>query len=136
MTTLIFSGAATIDKIWPLLRAGIESALETSHEECTIDDIYEGIKLGRTIVLYVAEKQSYFGMVIGMYNFPRYKIARVLLGFGKNICKEKASWEIVEDWARQNGCKYIEAWVATESRAKLFSRFGFKKTYQIVRSVL
>lgn len=125
-----------IERVWPQVQDGIASALETSCGEATVEDTKIGLIAGRTILLLLYKGESYFGMVVGLYNFPKFKIARVLLGFGTRICCEKDEWELARTWAREQGCKCIEAWVATESRARMFRRFGFRKTYQIIRSEL
>jgi hypothetical protein len=123
-----------IDVFWPVIVDGMGRALETSNGECTIDDIKAGLTNGTTRLLFLSRNDSYFGMVVQILAFPRFKIARVMLGFGKGICLEKSEWKVAEKWAKEQGCKYLEAWVATESRARMFRRFGFKKTYQIIRS--
>ena len=125
-----------IESIWPLVLNGIEKALATSNGEGSAEAIKTGLMNGTTQLLFVSRNESYFGMVVQILAFPNYKIARVILGFGKGICLEKSEWKVAEQWAKDLGCKYLEAWVATESRARMFARFGFKKTYQIIRSEL
>ena len=128
--------ADKIDEVWPLIVGGITRALKTSNGESSPEQTKQGLKSGATQLLYLEKNNSYFGMVVGLYNFPNYKIARVLLGFGKGIILEREEWREAENWARSMGCACFEAWVATESRARMFARFGFKKTYQIIRSEL
>jgi hypothetical protein len=128
--------ASQIGEVWPLIEKGIEDALETSEGESTPAQVKQGLEAGRTRLVMLQRNKSYFGMVIVLLDFPQFRIARILLGFGRGICVEKSEWSLLEGWARENGCACLEAWVATESRARMFRRFGFEKTYQIIRSKL
>jgi hypothetical protein len=124
------------DLIWDDIRPEIVRALATSNGEGTPEDCLEGLKAGRTKMLLFPSETAQFGVVIQFLNFPRMKIVRVLLAFGKNMRDVGHAIQEAEEWCRQQGCKAVEAWVATDSRVRLFSRIGYKRRYTIIRKEL
>lgn len=126
-----------IDALWPHIVVGVEKALQTSNGEATAEDTKEGLKAGRTTLLLFSSEAGWVGIVYMFLAFPRFKIARVLLAFGRHMATMAAEIEVAEAWAKDQGCKYVEAWVATESRARLFARLGYaERPYTIIRKRL
>ena len=125
-----------IDTIWPDIRPEIERALETSNGEATAEDTRLGLVRGSTKLILFPSETAAFGVVWQMLAFPKYKIARVLLAFGKNMPAVARAIETAEQWGKSQGAKYVEAWVATDSRVRLFKRFGYERTYTIIRKEL
>ena len=126
----------SIDALWPAVRGDIARALATSNGEATVDDTLLGLRRGATSLMLFFDGDAYFGVVCQFLVFPQFKIARVLPAFGKNMRQVDYAIEEAEKWAKTQGCKCIEAWVATQSRVRLFSRFGYEPTYTIVRKDL
>ena len=125
-----------IDSIWELVKPGIENALATSNGEGTAEDTRLGLVAGRTRLMMLWKDGASLGIVFMFLNFPRFKIARVLLLFGENMRLLVDGMNAAETWAKEQGCKLIEGWVATESRQRLFSLYGYKPTYTILRKAL
>jgi len=125
-----------IDRIWGDIKVDIERALATSHGEGTAEHIRMGLKRGTSKLILFPSDTAAFGVVYQMLGFPNYKIARVMLAFGKNMKDVSVAIETAEQWGKEQGAKYVEAWVATESRVRLFKRFGYDKTYTIIRKEL
>ena len=131
---LVAPGA--IDSVWELIAPGIEKALATSNGEATVEDTRAGLRAGRTQLMMLWQDGASLGIVFMMLNFPQYKIARVLLAFGENMRLLADGMKAAEAWAKDQGCEYIEGWVASRSRERLFARFGYKPTYTILRKAL
>lgn len=126
-----------IEVVWPKIEDGVADAVSVSHGEGTVDDVKAGLLNGATtLLMLVDDGVAAAGIVVGLYNFPQFKIARVLLLFGSGLDKMDEAVKRAEDWARSNGCKCVEGWVATQSRIKLFSKFGYKPVYEILRKEL
>jgi hypothetical protein len=125
-----------IDRIWNDIKPEIERALATSNGEATAEDTRQGLVRGTTKLILFPSETAAFGVVWQMLAFPKYKIARVLLAFGKNMRDVSVAIETAEQWGKAQGAKYVEAWVATDSRVRLFKRFGYDKTYTIIRKEL
>lgn len=124
------------DLIWPDIRPEIVRALETCDGEAGPEDILAGLKRGTSKMLLFKRGEGHFGCVYQMLAFPRFKVARVHLAFGKNMRDVAQAIEAAEQWGKSQGCKYVEGFVATDSRVRLFSRFGYRKTYTVVRKEL
>lgn len=122
-----------IESMWPQIEAGISRALKSSSGESTVEDTKAGLLSGRTRLLMFGEA---LGVVLMMISFPRYKVARVLLMFGKGIAVAKGALEEAERWAKDQGCSYVEGWVSSASRSRLFGRYGYEPTYLILRKGL
>lgn len=125
-----------IEGMWPLVENGIARALATSNGEGTVEDTKKGLLAGRTKLMVLWEGDSVLGAVFMLLDFPRYRIARVLLLFGQGMEALREVMESGEKWAKSQGCRYVEGWVASPSRERLFSRFGYRPTYRILRKEL
>lgn len=125
-----------IGEVWTFLEPWIARALETSNGEATPEATREGLENGRTSLMFFESNKGFVGIVFMFLNFPCFKIARILLAFGSDMSAMKKDFEIAEAWAKDQGCAYVEAWIATESRKRLFSRFGYEPAYTIIRKKL
>lgn len=125
-----------IEKVWPYVAPGVQEALESSCGEASVEDTKQGLLAGRTQLLLMDDGGSNLGVVFQFLNFPQFKIARVLLLFGEGMERLRAVMACAEEWGKTQGCKHIEAWVASDSRERLFNRFGYERTYRIVRKAL
>lgn len=128
--------AKDIEAVWPHVRAGVEQALERCHGEATEADTKAYLLAGRTHLALLSRGDSTVGIVFMFIYHPRYKIARVLLLFGERMSGLAELMESAERWAKSQGCRYVEGWVGSRSRERLFSRFGYEDTYTILRKEL
>lgn len=127
---------SAIDAIWPFVRDGVARALESSEGEATPEDTRKGLVAGRTRLMLMQDGEANLGVVFMILDFPRMRIARVLLAFGNRMAWLRDAMEVGEQWAKSQGCSAVEGWVATESRARLFSRWGYTPSYTIIRKRL
>lgn len=125
-----------IDAIWPLIAGGVERALASADGEATVEDTRAGLLAGRTQLAIIVSKRSLLGIVFMFLNFPRYKIARILLAFGHDMEGAREAMDCGERWAKEQGCRYCEAWVSTAARERMFGRYGYKPAYRILRKAL
>ena len=134
MSKFIIVPPDRIEEVWPIVASGIARAIDSADGEATVEDTMMELKLGRSsLVLLESDKGAVCGMVILFCNFPQYRICRVLLAFGRNIAGDPDLEAEFEAWAAARGAKYIEAWVSTDSRARLFKRHGYQPAYQVIR---
>lgn len=125
-----------IETVWPNVVNGVISALETSNGEGTVQDTKDGLLAGRTQLGILDNPANPIGVVFSIIAYPKYKVARVYLMFGKGTLENKIALEEGEALFREWGCKYVEAWVATKSRERLFERLGYLPAYTILRKPL
>lgn len=130
------AGADEIPGLWPMIRGGVMRALETSDGESTVDDIREGLVAGRTSLGVMQTDGALLGVVFKILAFQRFKVARILLAFGRDMEGLRDVMREGERWARAQGCSYVEGWAGTPSRARLFRRYGYEPRYTVVRKKL
>lgn len=122
-----------IESVWKDISPGITRALDTASGEATPEDTKLGLVAGRTQLLMMWDGPAVLGVVFQILSFPRYKIARVLVAFGKDMRALERAIRSAEAWGKEQGCEYVEGWVATRSRERLFARFGYSRAYTIIR---
>lgn len=125
-----------IDPIWPYIEDGVATAVAEAHGEVTTKDMRDGLRSGAMSILLMSRGAATVGVVFKFMHYPQFKIARVLLLFGERMAGVSGIMERAEQWAKSNGCKFVEGWVSTRSRQRLFSRFGYQEVYTIVRKEL
>ncbi len=122
-----------VAEVWPYVEGGVERALATSDGEATVGDTLSGLVGGRTKLALLRRDGALLGVVFQFLAFPRYRIARILLAFGRDMKGVADVIERAEAYAHDNGCRYVEGWVATSGRERLFAKFGYERQYVIVR---
>ena len=122
--------------MWPYIKDGVALTLAEANGEADAEDTKRSLLDGRAKLVIMDEDGGTIGCIYVFLHMPKYKIARVLLLFGGPMSRMRSVMDEVEaEWKKQ-GCRYSEGCVPTESRARLFSRFGYKPVYQVVRKKL
>lgn len=125
-----------IEDVWGDIVEGVKRAIDVSHGESSIDDIKKFLVDGEMMLLLMRQNTGAFGVIWSLQTFPQYKVGRIFLAFGKDLWQMKDAIEAAAQWGKRLGCAYIEAWCPTESRARLFSLFGYKPVYTVIRKKL
>jgi hypothetical protein len=122
--------------IWEHVRPALDCAISLARGEATADDFLAGLKAGRTKMILFPSETAEFGIIMQFVQFPRYKVARILLAFGRGMRDVGDAMIECEAWFKSQGCRAVDAWCATDSRVRLFKRFGYGKAYTIIRKEL
>ena len=125
-----------VDQVWSLIAPGVARALETSDGETDLESTRAALATGRTTLMLFGGEDSYFGVIFQFLTFPKAKVFRIILAFGKRMEDQRKAFAEAEAWAKRQGCKWVEAWVATESRVRLFGRYGYRPRYTVIRKEL
>jgi hypothetical protein len=137
VSKLFIVSAQAVDDVWPMVADGVAEALASTDGEGTPDDAKAALKAGKTaLLLMVEDGKAAVGLIVGIYDWPQYRIARVHLLFGNGLHLLDEAIAQAEEWAVTVGCKVVEGWVATKSRARLFGRMGYEPKYEVVRKSL
>lgn len=127
-----------LPEVWPLIEHSVRRVLSLAGGATwvTPQSTLKALREEKTFLLLFAAHGTKLGIIIEFVQLPGYKLARVLFAFGREMGQLVEEIAIAEEWVKQQGCKYIDASVRTESRARLFSRFGYKPAYTMLRKEL
>lgn len=105
-------------------------------DESTLEDVQEGLLAGRLRLLLLRNEPSQMGAVVCIVKFHRCSVLRVLYAFGRGMQDLRPAMDAAEAWAKGQGCKYMEGYVPTRSRERLFQKFGYSRKYAVLRKSL
>lgn len=88
----------------------------------------------KTFLVLCDGPKGEYGVIVAFSQLPTYKVGRILHAFGKGMRKNDV--DVFHQWMKLQGCKYVEATVRTESRQRLFKRFGYDYEYTLLRKDL
>lgn len=127
-----------LPEVWPRIENAVRAVLSLAggHSWVTPESTLKALQAEKTFLLLFAARGTELGIVIEFIQMPNYKLARVLFAFGREMGQLVDEIAIAEEWVKLQGCKYIDASVRTESRVRLFSRFGYKPAYTMLRKEL
>ena len=121
----------------PMLDASCKSN-EIGVLDITPDNIYLLAVTGMC-VLFVGREDGKPKVVVAIqfHDTNGHKGADIIAMGGERLMKFKAAyWNLILDWLKANGCKFLDAY-ANERLAKIYmSKFGFEKSCSLVRMVL
>lgn len=132
-TRLIGIPHVSLDLQWETAKPLLQKALDLGYGELTIDDVYRLIK-ARTMQLWLVANKD--GKIIiaattEIINYPAYRVCRICLLGGKQMMENLDALDQLYTWARDNGCKRVEAMVR-EGMAKRLKERDYKKLYTVV----
>lgn len=124
-----------VDTKWPRVEPIVAKAFRDSFDDFSIEDVYGWLK-ARKMHLLVYETQDKTDELACIFEFvvhPGRKIMRIVLLAGHGFDEAYPEWENeVEAFARKVGCDALEAW-CRDPQARLFSRWGMQKQFNVVR---
>jgi hypothetical protein len=128
----------TVDQVWPLIEARIEEACLTSREKETAFDVRRDARYGERQVWVIWDgdaKEVLAVVVTQLINHPRKRTCRI------NICvgEQRERWQhhirIIENWARENGCRGMEL-MARPGWSRVLKQHGYDTTHHMVEKDL
>lgn len=139
--TIEMLSAEQVDDEWaalePMLAASCKSN-EVGILDITPDDIHMLAVTGMC-VLFIGRENAIPKVVVAIqFNDTNgHKGADIIAMGGERLLKFKdAYWNLILDWLKANGCKFLDAY-ANERLAKIYmSKFGFNKSCSLVRMTL
>jgi hypothetical protein len=130
-----------VTEMWPVLEPYFDAACngnEIAKDELTAKDIHVLAAAGVVAVFVCFEDDDpacVFGVQFNTTN--GHKCADIMALAGRNLMRfKKAYWNVILEWLRANGVKFLDAY-APERLAKIYlNRFGFNKSCMYVRMAL
>ena len=123
-----------VDDFWSESLPWIESALKHGHGEFEADDIHDALvnKDMQLWVIYEKPKNNIVLVVVTqILDYPRMKVCRIVVLGGESHLLWETKLFILEEWAKEQGCKRIEAYCRDGLQKKL-EKLGYKKLYNWV----
>jgi hypothetical protein len=120
-----------VPSAWPKVKPYIESALDHSKGDYTVDHAQAYATTGRWILIVAAEGETIHGAAtVELFNRPNARVALVTAIGGKMISNQETFAQLKALLATF-GATVIEG-AAREAIARLWSRYGFEEKYRIV----
>jgi hypothetical protein len=130
-----------VTELWPVLEPHFDAACKGNEiAEDTMDakDIYV-LAITGLVAVFVGFENGEPACVLGIqFNTANgHKCADVMALAGHGLTRFKAAyWNIILEWLKANGVKFLDAY-APERLAKIYmKRFGFNKSCTYVRMTL
>lgn len=130
-----------VTELWPVLEPHFEAACashEIAQDEMDAKDIYVLAVAGAVAVFVGFEDGDPACVLVIQFNLTNgRKGADIVVLGGRNLVQFKiAYWEIILEWLRANGVKFLDAY-ANDRLARMYRRrFGFTKSCSYVRMTL
>lgn len=124
-----------IDARWEEVAPVIARGFRDDFDDFTLEDLHTWLKAGKMrLLVYCSKDESVdLACVFEIVNHPGRRLMRIVALVGKNFGAAFPSWESeVEGFARKLGCDALEAW-CRDPQARLFSRWGMEKQFNVVR---
>jgi hypothetical protein len=123
--------SAWVNRVWPAAAPHIESALEWSNGEYTVEHARVLVTTGQWLLLVAADGDQIHGAAtMTLFNRPADRVAFITAIGGAGITS-RDSFAQLKAIAAANGATMVEG-AARESIARLWRRYGFEEKYRIV----
>ena len=126
--------ADMIEGVWNEVGQWIEKALSYGNGEFAIEDIYNALterEMQLWIIYEMPEKKIVLAVITQIITYPQKKTCRVVaLGGESHLLWERRLF-ILEEWAKQEGCENVEAFVRS-GLAKKMKHLGYNNIYTVV----
>ena len=133
MLSIKYVPIPNIYHIWEDVKKFIESALEYSDGDYTLDHVKVFLTNGSWLLLIAVEDEQIKGAAaINFINMPNDRIGFIVAMGGRLISNED-TYEQLVSIMKAHGATKMQC-TARESTARLWSRYGFKEKYAIVEA--
>lgn len=118
----------------PMLESVVK---EAAKGEFTVDDLYELNLQGKAITTLIEKDGNpAMAMVFEFVHYPQMMAVNIMALGGGYLDESIAEfWEQFKQWCKDAGAVAIEA-SCSPGMTRLLSKYGFKPTYQLVRTEL
>lgn len=126
-----------VAQYWLRCGALIESGLAPSEQEVNASDVLAQLIAGRSVLVAVEDDVGavVLALVVQLIPFPNYTVAHVLSIGGRRTKDLQEHWGYLKAWMRQQGASKVQG-MCQPAQARLWRRFGFTPSYQVVRQDL
>jgi hypothetical protein len=118
--------------MWPKIEKYVQSAMEHSHGDYTIDQIRLLINTGQWLLMVAVDEQGevHGAAASSFLNYPNSRVAFITFIGGKLISNQE-TFKQMSDILGQHGATKIQG-MARPSIARLWKRYGFQERTTLV----
>lgn len=126
-----------LDFYWPIVSEYIESALEHTDGEISLEDIHSDIVNRERQLWIIKHDDRYIAAVVTqIYSYNSgIKIGEVTIAGGKDHKLWDHFTDVVGEWFKSQGCKFIDI-IGRPGWQRLYKDRGFKTAYVQLRKKL
>ena len=119
-------------QMWPRIEKYVQSAMEHSHGDYTIDQIRLLINTGQWLLMVAVDEQGevHGAAASSFLNYPNSRVAFITFIGGKLISNQE-TFKQMSDILEQHGATKIQG-MARPSIARLWKRYGFQERTTLV----
>lgn len=119
--------------VWDQVQPLLLKALERTRQEYGLEEVLEGIQnLQMQLWCVSRDNKIHAAMVTEIRRYPRYPTLQILILAGEHSKHWNRLWPLVENFAREWKCEYIEA-LARPGVERLFREAtGMKEQYRLL----
>ena len=119
-------------QMWPKIEKYVQSAMEHSHGDYTIDQIRLLINTGQWLLMVAVDEQGevHGAAASSFLNYPNSRVAFITFIGGKLISNQE-TFKQMSDILGQHGATKIQG-MARPSIARLWKRYGFQERTTLV----
>lgn len=128
--TLTHINPIYLDAVWPKVVGLLSSAVAKAKGEITLDQLRYQVLSGRAHLLVTEDSgEVVSAATVEFVNYPNFRVAYCSFMAGST---GSGQFEALKNWAVEQGASRIDCWT-DDATARLFSRFGFAKQYNVLR---
>lgn len=135
---LIIATKDILDTYWSQTAEILQPCIDTMYGEMTMQDVYEGILAGRMYCIIAKNDTGEIpdvalAMIMETATYPRFTALHITAIGGRQLdLFQSKFWNHVCSWAFMSGVRKMQASVSP-AMARIVSRYGFEKVYEMVR---
>lgn len=135
--TILPISSRDLDFYWPLVSEYIESALEHTDGEISLEDIHSDIaNLDRQLWVIKHQSEYIASIVTQIYSYKNgFKIGEITIAGGRDHKLWDHFTDVVGEWFKEQGCKFIDI-IGRPGWQRLYRDRGFKTAYVQLRKPL
>ena len=139
MTEPVFIPTTNIKEVFPMCKDSIDKALKYSGNHYNLKDVMDLIydnKAQLWILWNEDKKDKYQGCIVSkVITRPNTKSLNLFIVTGKNRKLWQDKIEIIEKWAKQQGCTHLETY-ARPGWSRILKKYNYKITHYLLERKL
>lgn len=115
--------------MWPIAYPFLEPAIKRTGGRLDEATIFKGLMTGELVLWMIFRGGPFAALVTQVFDWPSgLRVARCLLAGGTDHADWYKHFDVVEVWAKEQGCTILEAWGRPGWEKSLSRERGWRRT--------